>query len=107
MGHAATTELVDQLRDGEKNYAEVLSEGTMRVELAHYPNPSPKHPHKEDELYYIIEGSGMVRVADETYAVGEGDVVFVEEGTEHDFVDIDEEMTALVVFAGGEETILE
>lgn len=107
MSHAATTELVDQLRDGEKNYAEVLSEGTMHVELARYPNPSPKHPHKEDELYYIIEGSGMVSVGEETFAVSDGDVVFVEQGTEHDFFDVDEEITALIVFAGGEESILE
>lgn len=107
MSRVSTSELVTQLNEGETHYAEVLSEDSMRVELAQYPNPVPKHPHKEDELYYIISGAGMVHVGDETYAVEEGDVVFVEQGLEHEFFDIDEEITALVVFSGAEETVLE
>ena len=107
MTHGSTTELVEQLRDGEQDYAEVLSEDAMRVELAHYPNPAPKHPHKEDELYYIVAGSGMVHVGEETYSVEEGDVVYVEQGLEHDFFDIDEEITALVVFTNSRDSVLE
>jgi len=106
MTHASTTELVAQLRDGEKDYVEVLSEDSLSVELAHYPNPEPQHPHKEDELYYIISGSGMARVGDETYAVEDGDVVYVEQGLEHDFFDIEDEITALVVFTHPEDSVL-
>lgn len=106
MSRVSTTELVTQLKEGDTHYTEVLSEDSMRVELARYPNPAPKHPHKEDELYFLISGSGMVHVGNETYAVEEGDVVFVEQGMEHDFFDIDEEITALVVFTGAEETVL-
>ncbi len=106
MSHVSTSELARQLEQGDKNYAEVLSEESMRVELARYPNPAPKHPHKEDELYVIIAGSGMVHVGSETYAVTEGDVVFVEQGVEHDFFDIEDEITALVVFTGSQETVL-
>jgi mannose-1-phosphate guanylyltransferase len=106
MGHASTTELSKRLKQEDTSYVEVLSEESMRVELAHYPNPEPKTPHKEDELYVILSGSGMVHVGGETYGVEEGDVVYVEQGVEHDFFDIDDEITALIVFAGSQESVL-
>lgn len=106
MSHVSTTELSNRLKQENKSYVEVLSEESMRVELAHYPNPEPKTPHKEDELYVILSGSGMVHVGSETYDVTEGDVVYVEQGVEHDFFDIDDEITALIVFAGSQESVL-
>jgi mannose-6-phosphate isomerase-like protein (cupin superfamily) len=107
MSRVSTTELASRLEQGEKSYVEVLSEESMRVELARYPNPEPKTPHREDELYVILSGSGMVHVGTETYDVGEGDVVYVEQGVEHDFFDIEDEITALIVFTGLQESVLD
>lgn len=107
MSHVSTTELVKQLRQGDTNYLEVLSEESMSVELAHYPNPAPKNPHKEDELYFIISGSGMVHVGNETYAVDEGDMVYVEQGVEHDFFEIEDEIITLIVFTSSRDSVLE
>ena len=106
MSHVSTDELLDQLRREERHYGEVLSEESMSVELARYPNPEPKTPHKEDQLYYIISGSGTASVGAETFTIEEGDVVYVEKGVQHDFYDIDDEMVALIVFAGSEESVL-
>ncbi len=106
MTRISTTDLVTELNQADADYLEVLSEDSMSVELARYPNPAPKTPHKEDELYFIISGSGMVHVGSETYGVEEGDVVYVEQGCEHDFFDIDEEITALVVFTNSAESVL-
>ena len=106
MGHVSTTELVDKLEQGDEDYLEVLSEDSIRAELARFPNPEPKTPHKEDELYFILSGSGMVNVGDDSYAVEDGDVIYVEQGVEHDFFEIEEEITALIVFAGAEESVL-
>lgn len=106
MSHVSTTELVEQLKQGDKHYAEVLSEDSVSVELGRYPNPEPKHPHKEDELYFIISGSGKAAVGSETYPIEEGDVVYVEQGVEHDFFDIEDEITALIIFTGSEDSVL-
>jgi mannose-1-phosphate guanylyltransferase len=107
MSYVSITELTNQLKQEDNSYVEVLSEESMRVELAQYPNPEPKTPHKEDELYVILSGSGMVQVGSETYEVNEGDVVHVERGVEHDFFDIDSEITALIVFTGSQESVLD
>ena len=106
MNHVSTTELIEGLEQENTNYVEVLSEDSLSVELARYPNPEPKTPHETDELYSIISGSGMVHVGDERCAIDEGDVVYVEQGVEHDFFDIDDEITALVVFANSEDSVL-
>jgi mannose-6-phosphate isomerase-like protein (cupin superfamily) len=60
----------------------------------------------EDELYFIMSGSGMFRVGDETRAVDEGDVVYVEQGVDHGFFDVDEEITALIVFTATQDSVL-
>lgn len=106
MSHVSTSDLAEQLEQEDTNYLEVLSEESLSVELARYPNPEPKTPHKTDELYFIISGSGKVHVGSERYTVAEGDVVYVEQGVEHDFFDINDEITALIVFVSGEESVL-
>jgi mannose-6-phosphate isomerase-like protein (cupin superfamily) len=106
MSHVSTTELAEQLGEEDESYLEVLSEESMSVELARYPNSAPKTPHKEDELYVVLSGSGKVHVGGERHAVDQGDVVYVEQGVEHEFFDIDEEITVLIVFASAEESVL-
>lgn len=106
MSHVSTSELREQLEQEETDYLEVLSEDSVSVELARYPNPEEKTPHNTDELYYIISGSGTVHVGVDRYSVEAGDVVYVEQGLEHDFFDIDDPITALVVFVSSEESVL-
>ncbi len=36
-----------------------------------------EHRHKQDEIYLVLEGSGLVRVGDEEFAVEAGSAVFI------------------------------
>ena len=56
-------------------------------------------PHTEDEVYYVVEGQGAIRVADEDGPVGPGTVVYVAAGVEHRFHSITKDLKILVVFA--------
>ncbi|MBS3759891.1 cupin domain-containing protein [Halodesulfurarchaeum sp.] len=106
MTRISTTELFARLDDEtDRQHDEVLDEESMTVEVGRYASGTsePKNPHTGDEIYYIISGSGMARVGDETYPVEAGDVVYVESGLEHDIFNIDEEITVLIVLAGTEE----
>lgn len=98
MTHVSISELTPEVEQGDRHYLEVLSTEAMRVELAHYPNPEPTHPHDVDELYVIQTGAGTVRVGTDTYAVEAGDVVYVEQGLAHEFIEIDDDITALIIF---------
>ena len=100
MSHVSTADLLDALDGDGTTHREVLETEDVTVELGRYPSgeAAPKNPHTEDEIYYIVSGSGKLRVGDETHTIDAGDVVHVERGLEHDFFDIDEEIVALIVF---------
>jgi len=102
MTHVSTEVLITELEDEGHQFAEVLETESVTIEVGRYPTSAPKNPHTEDEIYYIVSGSGTIRVGDETYDVESGDVVFVESGLEHDFFDIEEEITALTIFVGSD-----
>ena len=58
-------------------------------------------PHDEDEVYFVIEGRGRLRVGDEERPVEPGALLFVRASEEHSFFEIEEDMTLLVFFASG------
>jgi mannose-6-phosphate isomerase-like protein (cupin superfamily) len=62
----------------------------------------PQKPHTEDEIYHVVRGHAMIRVADEDQPVGPGSVVYVAAGVPHRFHTIEEELEILVIFAPAE-----
>ncbi len=106
MTRFSTNDLFERFdEETDRQHFEVVNKDSMTVEVGRYASGTsePKNPHTGDEIYYVISGAGMARVGDETYAVQAGDVVFVEAGLEHDFFNIEEEITVLIVLAGKEE----
>jgi mannose-6-phosphate isomerase-like protein (cupin superfamily) len=61
--------------------------------------PDPQHPHDEDEVYYVISGSGRFVAGDEDVDVGPGTIIYVAAGDEHRFHGITEDLQILVFFA--------
>src|SRR5689334_13086605 len=43
----------------------------------------PHHHRETEEIYYILEGSGEMRVGDETAAVAAGDAVYIPRNSVH------------------------
>ena len=58
-------------------------------------------PHDEDEVYYVLSGSGRLKVGGEEKHIGAGSILYVEATSEHSFFEIDEDITLLVFFASG------
>ncbi len=59
----------------------------------------PQTPHTEDEIYFIVSGSGTIQVAGEDRPVSAGSVIYVDEQVDHRFHSITEELKVIVVFA--------
>ncbi len=99
-----TTELQQQHERAGKSYLEFLRVPTMSAGVYVLPAGAvdPQKPHHEDELYYVIQGAGRMRVGSKDRAVQAGSVVFVAANTEHRFYDIREELMVLVFFAPAE-----
>ena len=58
-------------------------------------------PHDEDEIYFIIEGKGRLRVEDAEEVAGPGSILYVRATAEHSFFEVEEDLTVLVFFASG------
>ena len=61
------------------------------------PEPDRQQPHADDEVYVVLEGSGVLDVEGESVSVKVGDSVFVEAGADHRFSAY-EQLSVLVIF---------
>jgi mannose-6-phosphate isomerase-like protein (cupin superfamily) len=95
--------LIEQTRAG-KAYLEflrmpALSMGVYRLSAGGVDLQSP---HTEDEVYYVVGGTALIRVGEEDRSVGPGSIVYVAANVPHRFHHIEEELTVLVFFAPAE-----
>jgi mannose-6-phosphate isomerase-like protein (cupin superfamily) len=61
------------------------------------PEPDRQQPHEDDELYVVLEGTGVLQVEGKDVPVREGSAVFVEAGADHRFTAY-EHLSVLVIF---------
>ena len=73
-----------------------LSAGLYVIEAG---GADPQQPHREDEIYVVINGRGRLRMGAEDIPVGPGSIAFVASGVEHRFHDITERLAIVVMFA--------
>ncbi len=89
-----------RLAAGEGGYEVVHT--SPGLELGVYvlvaPEPDRQQPHEDDEVYVVLEGSGVLEIEGETVTLEEGQAVFVPAGAEHRFVGY-EHLSVLVIFA--------
>jgi mannose-6-phosphate isomerase-like protein (cupin superfamily) len=62
------------------------------------PEPDRQQPHADDELYVVLEGSGVLNIEGEAIPVVEGQAIFVPAGADHQFTAY-EGLSVLVIFA--------
>lgn len=91
--------VIERLRAAGGGY-EIVHE-SPGVELGVYvlvaPEADRQQPHEDDEVYVVLDGTGVLEVEGETVAVAEGDAVFVEAGADHRFTAY-EHLAVLVIF---------
>lgn len=85
-------------------YLEFLRRDSMSVGLYVLAAGSadPQQPHAEDEVYVVLAGKAVLDVAGQRVPVKAGTVAFVAKGAVHKFVEIEEDLAALVLFAPAE-----
>jgi mannose-6-phosphate isomerase-like protein (cupin superfamily) len=77
-----------------------LRHGSMKVGLYAPRNEDPQSPHKQDELYIVIKGTGDFVKNVERIAFKPGDVIFVEAHAEHRFENFSPDFATWVIFWG-------
>ncbi|MGH1522122.1 MAG: cupin domain-containing protein [Nitrosopumilus sp.] len=59
-----------------------------------------QEPHDSDEIYYVIEGDGFLKIKNKNYAVSKDKIFFVEKNVKHHFHGNNKELKILYFFGG-------
>ena len=57
-------------------------------------------PHEFDEMYYILDGDGFLKIKNKKYKLKKGKAFFVPKDTEHYFFGNKKKLTVLYFFGG-------
>lgn len=83
------------------HYVEHLSVADLSVGSYSIPAAGldDQTPHTEDEIYVVTAGHARIVTPGGSAEVGPGSVIYVPAAEQHQFVDITEDLSLLVVFA--------
>ena len=99
VAHAFDVEAVKERLSEAGGYEVVHS--SPGLELGVYvlvaPEPDRQQPHEDDEVYIVLEGTGMLDVEGEKVELREGHALFVPAHAEHRFSGY-ESLSLLVIF---------
>ena len=84
-----------------RSYVEFLRRPGVSMGLYHLTpgGRDVQHPHAADEVYVVLAGRATLDVEGERLDVAPGRVISVDQGVDHRFVDVVEDLQVLVVFA--------
>jgi mannose-6-phosphate isomerase-like protein (cupin superfamily) len=86
-----------------KRFASVLDEGAdLEVEIYAPGGVDPQMPHRRDELYVVVSGSGFFRMGTGRERFGPGDLLLAPAGAVHRFEEFSDDLVVWVMFYGPE-----
>jgi mannose-6-phosphate isomerase-like protein (cupin superfamily) len=83
-------------------FVTLFKQGTLEVEIYRPEGVDRQEPHKKDELYVVINGTGTFVHGGERTPFHEGDALFVRAGVPHRFEDFSPDFATWVFFYGPE-----
>jgi len=86
-----------------KRFASVLDEGgALEVEIYAPRGLDPQKPHRRDELYVVVRGTGFFRMEESREQFGPGDLLLAPAGAVHRFEEFSDDLVVWVMFYGPE-----
>ena len=73
-----------------------VSLAKLQPSLSYEPHDHQDH----EEIYYIINGSGHIKIGDETARFRDGDVIYIPEKSVHSITNDGDEMVEFLAFGG-------
>ena len=92
----AAADVSDDEESIEKLRTDAVSLEIMTFEEG---DEDPMHAHGEDEIYHVDSGNAKLNVEGETHDVSAGDVIHLEPGTDHQFLDFEDKLVMTVLYA--------
>ena len=81
-------------------FVTLFTRGSLVVELYAPRGGDPQSPHRQDEVYVVLQGSGRFLNGGRRESFCSGDLLFVPAGVEHRFEDFSDDLIVWVIFYG-------
>lgn len=78
----------------------LLEHGTMSLVVFAPRGRDYQTAHKQDELYIVMKGSGILMIEDTPHPFQEGDVLFVPAEKQHRFTEFSQDFVTWAIFWG-------
>ena len=98
----AVDEYIKKLRKDDAYFHTFINRDSLAVGVL-ILQPGEKdtqEPHENDEVYFILNGDGFLKINDKDYAISKNRVYFVAKNIEHYFHGNSKEIVALYFFGG-------
>ena len=101
------SELLAKVEPDNLRFHEFLRTPSLSCSVYHIPKGSKEmaSAHEEDELYFVLDGKGCLRVENEEHNVEKGTLMYVKAACDHTFFDINEDLTVLAFFGAAGKSV--
>ena len=97
-----TAEYIKKINSGNSYFNTFLDKNTLAAGiLVLKPGEEDTQlPHESDEMYYVLDGDGFLKIKNKKYKLKQGKAFFVPKDTEHYFFGNKKKLTVLYFFGG-------
>ena len=97
-----TTEYIRKINNGNSYFNTFLDKDALAAGiLVLKPGEEDTQiPHELDEMYYVLDGDGFLKIKNKKYKLKKGKAFFVPKNTEHYFFGNKNKLTVLYFFGG-------
>ena len=97
-----TTEYIEKINNGNSYFKTFLDKDTLAagVLVLKPGEEDTQLPHESDEMYYVLDGDGFLKIKNKKYELKQGKAFFVPRDTEHYFFGNKKKLTVLYFFGG-------
>ena len=93
---------IEKIRNGNNYFHTFINRETLAagVLLLKPGEEDTQEPHQSDEVYFILQGDGFLRIKEKDFPVSQNKIYFVGKNTEHYFHGNARELVVLYFFGG-------
>ena len=97
-----TAEYIKKINNGNSYFNTFLDKNTLAAGiLVLKPGEEDTQlPHESDEMYYVLDGDGFLKIKNKKYELKQGKAFFVPRDTEHYFFGNKKKLIVLYFFGG-------
>ena len=97
-----TTDYINKINKGNSYFDTFLNKESLAagILILKPGEEDTQLPHDSDEMYYILEGDGFLKIKNKDYVLKKGKAFFVPKDTKHYFFGNQKKLTVLYFFGG-------